>query len=69
VKAFGQVKTAFDPQNIFNPGVKVPLAGQKPFGDIKYDPSLPPLPPRARASLDDVVRSRRYDLFRLSLIA
>ncbi|HJQ11921.1 MAG TPA: FAD-binding oxidoreductase [Gemmatimonadaceae bacterium] len=69
IKAFGQVKTAFDPQNIFNPGVKVPLKGQKPLADIKYDPSLPPLPAEARAALDDVVKNRRYDLFRLSLIA
>jgi len=68
IKAFGQVKAAFDPQNIFNPGVKVPVAGQKPLGDIKYDPSLPPLPEKARAALDDVVKSRAYDRFRLSLI-
>ena len=68
IKAFDQVKKAFDPQNIFNPGVKVALPGQKALADIKYDPSLPPLPERARAALDDVVRSRRYDLFRLSLI-
>ena len=69
IKAFGQVKKAFDPQNIFNPGVKVPLTGQTPLTDIKYDPSLPALPQKARVALDDVVRSRRYDLFRLSLIA
>ena len=69
IKAFDQVKKAFDPQNIFNPGVKVSLPGQKPLAEIKYDPSLPPLPEKARAALDDVVRSRRYDLFRLSLIA
>jgi FAD/FMN-containing dehydrogenase len=68
IKAFGQVKKAFDPQNILNPGVKVPLTGQKPLGDIKYDPSLPPLPEKARAALDDVVKSRAYDRFRLSLI-
>lgn len=68
IKAFGQVKAAFDPQNIFNPGVKVPIAGQKPLGDIKYDPSLPPLPEKARAALDDIVKSRAYDRFRLSLI-
>ncbi len=68
IKAFGQVKAAFDPQNIFNPGVKVPVAGQKPLGDIKYDPSLPPLPEKARAALDDIVKSRAYDRFRLSLI-
>ena len=68
IKAFSQVKAAFDPQNIFNPGVKVPLAGQKSLGDIKYDPSLPALPEKARAALDDVVKSRAYDRFRLSLI-
>ncbi|HET9635584.1 MAG TPA: FAD-binding oxidoreductase [Gemmatimonadaceae bacterium] len=68
IKAFGQVKKAFDPQNILNPGVKVPLTGQKPLGDIKYDPSLPPLPEKARGALDDVVKSRAYDRFRLSLI-
>lgn len=68
IKAFGQIKKAFDPQNIFNPGVKVPLPGQKPLGDIKYDPSLPPLPEKARAALDDIVKSRAYDRFRLSLI-
>ncbi len=69
IKAFAQVKAAFDPQNIFNPGVKVASAGQKPLADIKYDPSLAPLPVAARAALDDVVKNRRYDLFRLSLIA
>ena len=68
IKAFGQIKNAFDPQNIFNPGVKVPLPGQKPLGDIKYDPALPPLPEKARAVLDDIVKSRAYDRFRLSLI-
>ena len=68
VKAFSQIKKAFDPENIFNPGVKVPLPNQRPFGDIKYDPELPPLPEKARAALDDVVKSRAYDRFRLSLI-
>ena len=68
IKAFGQVKNAFDPKNIFNPGVKVPLKDQKPINDVKYDPSLPALPEKARAALDDVVKSRAYDRFRLSLI-
>jgi FAD/FMN-containing dehydrogenase len=68
IKAFAQIKNAFDPANIFNPGVKVPLKDQKPITDIKYDPSLPVLPEKARAALDDVVRERAYDRFRLSLI-
>jgi hypothetical protein len=54
--------------HIFNAGVKVPLPQQKAIVDIKYDPSLPPLPEKARAALDDLVKSRAYDRFRLSLI-
>ena len=68
LRTFALVKTAFDPANIFNPGVKVPLPGQKPIEDIKYDPLLPPLPREARAALDSVVKTRAYDQFRLSLI-
>jgi len=68
IKAFGLIKTAFDPRNILNPGVKVPLKDQKPINDIKYDPLLPALPEKARAALDDVVNERAYDRFRLSLI-
>ncbi|MFL5640672.1 MAG: FAD-binding oxidoreductase [Gemmatimonadaceae bacterium] len=66
--AFGLVKNAFDPARIFNPGVKVALPGQNPLADIKYDPSLAPLPDKARVALDNVVRDRAYDRFRLSLI-
>ena len=43
-------------------------AQQKAITDIKYDPSLPPLPEKARAALDDLVKARAYDRFRLSLI-
>lgn len=68
LRAFGLVKKAFDPANIFNPGVKVPLPKQQPIEDIKYDPSLPPLPAEARAALDSLVNARAYDQFRLSLI-
>jgi hypothetical protein len=68
LRAFGLVKKAFDPANIFNPGVKVPLPKQKPIEDIKYDPSLLPLPAEARAALDSIVKARAYDQFRLSLI-
>jgi hypothetical protein len=68
LRAFALVKKAFDPANIFNPGVKVPLPGQKPIENIKYDPSLPPLPKEARAALDSVVKARAYDQLRLSLI-
>ena len=68
IRAFALVKKAFDPGSIFNPGVKVPLPNQRAIGDIKYDPSLPPLPEKARAALDSLVKARAYDQFRLSLI-
>jgi hypothetical protein len=68
IRAFSLVKKAFDPANIFNPGVKVALPDQRALADIKYDPSLPPLPEKARAALDAMVKAREYDRFRLSLI-
>jgi FAD/FMN-containing dehydrogenase len=68
IRAFALIKKAFDPRNILNPGVKVPLPNQKAIGDIKYDPSLPPLPEKARKALDDMVKARAYERFRLSLI-
>ena len=68
LELFALVKHAFDPQSIFNPGVKVPLPGQHALGAIKYDPSLAPLPPAARAALDDVERDRAYAMPRLELL-
>ena len=65
---FRMVKDAFDPTGIFNPGVKVPLQSQDPIGDIKYDPELPPLPPKAKAALDFVASQRMYHQFRLDLL-
>jgi FAD/FMN-containing dehydrogenase len=68
LKAFALVKKAFDPANIFNPGVKIPLPNQKAIEDIKYDPALTPLPAQVRAALDSMVKTRAYSQFRLSLI-
>ena len=68
ISLFSLVKNAFDPGGILNPGVKLPLAGQKPLGDIKYDPDLAPLPAEARQALDHVAEKRAYSTLRLSLI-
>ncbi|MBK5188005.1 MAG: hypothetical protein JJD97_07150, partial [Gemmatimonadaceae bacterium] len=68
VALFAQVKHAFDPQNIFNPGVKVPTAGAGSIGDVKYDPTLPQLPLDARTALDTIERERAWSNFRLSMI-
>jgi FAD/FMN-containing dehydrogenase len=68
IEAFCAVKTAFDPDGVLNPGVKLAEPGQAPVGDVKYDPSLPALPPRARRALDRVERDRAYAHFRLDLL-
>jgi FAD/FMN-containing dehydrogenase len=65
---FREVKAAFDPLNILNPGVKLTVPGERALGEIKYDPALSPLPPRARAALDRVDRDRAYSEFRLDLL-
>ena len=65
---FRDVKHAFDPRGILNPGAKVALRGQRAIEDVKYDPLLPPLPAAARAALDRLVRDRDYASFRLSLL-
>jgi FAD/FMN-containing dehydrogenase len=65
---FREVKAAFDPKNIFNPGVKVALAGERALDAIKYDPALDALPSRARAALDRVERDRAYARLRLDLL-
>ena len=65
---FAAIKTAFDPNGILNPGVKVPLRGQRAIADVKYDPTLAALPDDARAALDVVDRERAYSRFRLELL-
>ena len=67
LELFALVKRAFDPQNIFNPGVKVPTGAQS-IGDVKYDPTLPQLPLDARTALDTIERDRAWSNFRLSMI-
>jgi FAD/FMN-containing dehydrogenase len=63
---FGKIKRKYDPENRLNPGVKV---GATPgIGDIKYDPSLPPLPAAAAGALKRVERERAYAEFRLELL-
>ena len=65
---FAAIKRAFDPTNILNPGVKVPVAGQKAIDLVKYDPKLESLPAGARQALDIVERERAYARFRLDLL-
>lgn len=68
LERFARVKQAFDPANILNPGVKVPIAGQRAIDLVKYDPALDPLPPAAQKALEIVDRERAYARFRLDLL-
>lgn len=68
LERFHEVKSAFDPLGIMNPGVKVALDGERAIDAIKYDPRLPPFSPKARAALDRVERERAYSRFRLDLL-
>ena len=68
LRRFAEVKRAFDPTGILNPGVKVALSGESALGEIKYDPSLAPLASRARAALERVEARRAYAQSRLDLL-
>lgn len=65
---FAAVKRAFDPANVLNPGVKIPLPAQKAIDIVKYDPRLDELPATARRALDLVERERAYARCRLDLV-
>ena len=68
VECFRRIKAAFDPAGILNPCVKVAPETADPLGEIKYDPTLSPLPSRAAAVLQRVERERAYARFRLDLL-
>jgi FAD/FMN-containing dehydrogenase len=65
---FALVKRCFDPEMILNPGVKVPVAGERALETIKYDPSLAGIPAESRAALAVVERERAYARSRLDLL-
>ena len=48
--------------------MKVPLEGAKPLEQLKYDRTLPALPPAAREALDAIVRDKAWARHRLDLL-
>ena len=68
LRLFAAIKGAFDPSNLLNPGVKVPLPGQRAVDVIKYDPQLKRHPETAAAALATVERERAYARHRLDLL-
>lgn len=69
LERFRAVKQTFDPDGILNPGVKIPLDDSLAVDRVKYDPSLGPLSPAARAVLARVERERAYSRPRLELLS
>ena len=65
---FAQIKGAFDPDGVLNPGVIVPVGADDPLTGNKYDPALHPLPIEARTVLTRVERERAYDVSRLEML-
>ena len=65
---FAIVKRAFDPDDLLNPGAKLATPGEHAVEQVKYDPTLPPLPGDARAVLATVERDRAYARSRLELL-
>ena len=68
LRLFAAIKGAFDPSNLLNPGVKVPLPDQRAVDVIKYDPQLQRHPEAAAAALATVERERAYARHRLDLL-
>jgi FAD/FMN-containing dehydrogenase len=66
LEEFAAIKRRYDPDGIFNPGVKV--GGKPGIGDIKHDLALPPHPEAAIRALKHVERARAYSEFRLALL-
>ena len=63
---FGLVKTAFDPDGIFNPGVKLPR-GAPPFRDLKVGQDATPIPEDIALALREIERSGGYGRSRVEI--
>lgn len=67
VELFRVVKRAFDPQGLFNPGIKVPLPNQPVLRPLKVGAGAPPLPEPIARSLREIERTAAYAVSRLEL--
>jgi FAD/FMN-containing dehydrogenase len=67
VELFRVVKQAFDPVGILNPGIKLPIAEDRPFGALKAGSAAAPIPADIEARLREVERDAGYAVSRLEL--
>lgn len=67
MELFRLVKRAFDPQGLFNPGIKVPLPDQPVLRPLKVGAGAPPLPERIARALREIERTAGYAVSRLAV--
>ncbi len=67
MELFRRVKTAFDPDGIFNPGVILPEGVEPPLGRLKMGPEAAELPPDIGRALREIERTGGYARSRLAL--
>jgi FAD/FMN-containing dehydrogenase len=66
VELFGEVKRAFDPLGIFNPGIILP-SGEPPISRLKVGPQAAPIPADLQRALREIELTGGYGRCRLEL--
>ena len=64
---FGDVKRAYDPQGILNPGVILPAADWAPLANLKVGPDAAPIPDDIASRLRDTERNASWSVPKLDL--
>ena len=64
---FGDVKRAYDPQGILNPGVILPATDWAPLDDLKVGAEAAPVPDDIAGRLRDTERNAAWSVPKLDL--
>jgi hypothetical protein len=65
---FGDLKRAYDPQGILNPGVILPAADWAPLRDLKVGPDVALIPDDIAGRLRETERNAAWSVPKLDLI-
>jgi hypothetical protein len=64
---FRDVKRAYDPRGVFNPGVILPAADWAPLAELKVGPDAAAIPDDIAARLRDTERNAAWGVLKLDL--
>ena len=64
---FREVKRAYDPRSILNPGVILPAADWAPLADLKVGPDAAPIPDDIAARLREIEQTAGWATPKLEL--